>query len=310
MSKIDIRDAFFDRVYDFAKNNPNIFFISADMDAFSLRKLSKDFPNQYLNVGVSEQNMINVACGLAISGKSVFCYSIASFATLRCLEQIKVNICSMNLPVTIIGAGAGFSFGYDGPTHHGHQDISSMRLMPEMNILELSSIDAASLAVDYALKIKSPCYIRLDKGFFPNFTNVPANFNQGFRVLRPLGKTNIVSSGFMINEILHIADQLKEKNYDFGVVDISRIKPFPKNFLKQIINKSNKLISIEESCKTGGVGTILSEIFAQNNVKCQFQIISSPDKQFLEYGDRSWFLEKYQLKGNHLANRIIKFIED
>ena len=114
----------------------------------------------------------------------------------------------------------------------------------------------------------------------------------------------------MINEILHIADQLKEKNYDFGVVDISRIKPFPKNFLEQIINKSNKLISIEESCKTGGVGTILSEIFAQNNVKCQFQIISSPDKQFLEYGDRSWFLEKYQLKGNHLANRIIKFIED
>ena len=110
--------------------------------------------------------MINVAAGLAIAGKIVFCYSIASFATLRCLEQIKVNICSMNLPVTIIGAGAGFSFGYDGPTHHGHQDVSSMRLMPEMSIIELSSNDVVEKAVDYVVEKNGPCYIRLDKGLF------------------------------------------------------------------------------------------------------------------------------------------------
>ena len=80
----------------------------------------------------------------------------------------------MNLPVTIVGAGAGFSFGYDGPTHHGHQDISSMRLLPEMSILELSSNDVAQNAVDYAIKTKSPCYIRLDKGLFPDWSDVGA----------------------------------------------------------------------------------------------------------------------------------------
>ena len=154
MNQLDIRDVFFDRLYQLGSQNSNIMIISADMDAFSLRRFANDFPTQYLNIGVSEQNMINVAAGLAISGKIVFCYSIASFATLRCLEQIKVNICSMNLPVTIVGAGAGFSFGYDGPTHHGTQDISAMRLLPEMSILELSSNDVAVNAIDYVLEKK------------------------------------------------------------------------------------------------------------------------------------------------------------
>jgi len=147
----DIRDAYFDTILEEVRLNKDILVLSADMDAFSLRVFEKEFPSQYLNVGVSEQNMINVAAGLALSGKIVFCYSIAAFATMRCLEQIKVNICSMNLPVTIVGAGAGFSFGYDGPTHHGHQDLSSMRLLPEMRIIELSSNDLAVKAVEYSL---------------------------------------------------------------------------------------------------------------------------------------------------------------
>ena len=159
LNGIDIRDSFFDQLYLKGSTNKNIIILSADMDTFSLRKFSKDFPNQYINVGVSEQNMINVASGLAMSGKIVFCYSIASFATLRCFEQIKVNICSMNLPVTIVGAGAGFSFGYDGPTHHGHQDLSSMKLLPEMSIFELSSNDLAK-NVDFSIEKKSPLYIR------------------------------------------------------------------------------------------------------------------------------------------------------
>ena len=108
MSELDIRDVFFDRLYELGSKNSNVMILSADMDAFSLRKFANDFPNQYLNVGVSEQNMINIASGLALSGKIVFCYSIASFATLRCLEQIKVNICGMNLLLLLWVLGLGF----------------------------------------------------------------------------------------------------------------------------------------------------------------------------------------------------------
>ena len=179
LDQIDIRDVFFDELYTYAKENKNIMVLSADMDAFSLRKIAKDMPDQYLNVGVSEQNMINVASGLALAGKIVFCYSIASFATMRCYEQIKVNLCSMNLPVIIVGAGAGFSFGFDGPTHHGLQDLSSMRLLPEMSIVDLSSNDIAKKSIEFAIFNNGPLYIRLDKGAFPDWYNKQDNFKTG-----------------------------------------------------------------------------------------------------------------------------------
>lgn len=309
MDDVDIRDAFFDRIYEAGSKDPNIMVITADMDAFGLRKIAEDFPLQYLNVGVSEQNMINVAAGLAISGKTVFCYSIASFATLRCYEQIKVNLCSMNLPVTIVGAGAGFSFGYDGPTHHGHTDVSSMRLLPEMNILELSSNDVAQKAVDYAIQTKSPCYIRLDKGLFPDWSDIEADFSKGYRILRPLSKINLICNGYMTKGVLAAADELKKLNYDFGVIDLFRFKPFPETFFQDIVLSSSRLVTIEESCKTGGLGTAISELIAQNDTSCKLRIIASPDKQFIEYGDRDWFHEVYNLSGSGLRDQILRFSE-
>ena len=308
MNQLDIRDVFFDRLYELGSQNSNIIIISADMDAFSLRKFATDFPKQYMNIGVSEQNMINVAAGLAIAGKIVFCYSIASFATLRCLEQIKVNICSMNLPVTIVGAGAGFSFGYDGPTHHGHQDVSSMRLMPEMNIIELSSNDVAEKAVDYAIETNSPCYIRLDKGLFPNWSHIEPDFKKGYRIIRPLSDINLISNGFILRGVIDAAERLNERGVIVGIIDIFRFKPFPVDAITDILASSKKIVSIEESCKTGGLGTALSEVIAQNNINCSFKVIGAPDKQFIEYGEREWFHEKYALSGDSLVEEIFNFL--
>ena len=309
IDQVDIRDAFFDQLYLRGSENKNIILLSADMDAFSLRRFSKDFPSQYINVGVSEQNMINIAAGLALSGKIVFCYSIASFATLRCYEQIKVNICSLNLPVTIIGAGAGFSFGYDGPTHHGLQDLSSMRLLPEMSILELSSNDLAQKSVDFSIENKGPTYIRLDKGPFPYWNQHKIEFSKGFRILKPLKKVNIVTNGFMTRSILEVSRSLEKEGIKCGVVDLFRIKPFPFLFNKEVLALSGTLISIEEGCKTGGLATALSELIAQENKKyCRLHVIAAPDKQFIEYGEREWFHKKYKLDKNGIMDRIITFL--
>src|SRR5438067_72744 len=103
----DVRDAIFDTVYKIAKEDKDFIFIADDMDAFSLRKYKKDLPKQYINIGVAEQNMIDVAAGLASCGKKVCCFGICSYVTTRCYEQIKFSVCSMNLPVTILGIGAG-----------------------------------------------------------------------------------------------------------------------------------------------------------------------------------------------------------
>ena len=113
ISDIDIRDAFFDELYDIAEKDRNVVFLTADMSAFSLERFKKDLSHQYINVGVSEQNMISIAAGLALSGKVVFVYAITPFVTMRCYEQIKVDISGMRLPVTIIGAGLGFTYSSD-----------------------------------------------------------------------------------------------------------------------------------------------------------------------------------------------------
>ena len=109
----DMRDAFFDEIYLESIKNPDLIVITNDMDIFSLRKLKKQRPNQFINVGVAEQNMINIASGLASTGMKVIIYGIAPFVVFRCFEQIKMNICSMNLPVSIVGIGSGVSFAFD-----------------------------------------------------------------------------------------------------------------------------------------------------------------------------------------------------
>lgn len=308
LNEIDIRDSFFDQLYLNGSTNKNIIILSADMDAFSLRKFSKDFPDQYINVGVSEQNMINVASGLAMSGKIVYCYSIASFATLRCFEQIKVNICSMNLPVTIVGAGAGFSFGYDGPTHHGHQDLSSMKLLPEMSIIELSSTDLAKKSINFSIENKAPLYIRLDKGPFPDLSSFKVDFSKGYRILKPLEDINLISNGFMTRKAINVVNTLKSEGVNCGLIDLFYVKPFPKNFHKEIILNSKKIITIEESSISGGLGSSVSDIISTNSSECQLQIIGAPNKQFIEYGDRDWFLDKYNLSEKGIIKSIYENI--
>ena len=307
LDSIDIRDAYFDSILEAARLNKNILVLSADMDAFSLRILEKELPKQYLNVGVSEQNMMNVAAGLALSGKIVFCYSIAAFATMRCFEQIKVNICSMNLPVTIVGAGAGFSFGYDGPTHHGHQDLSSMRLLPEMSIMELSSNDLAMKSVKYSLGGNGPCYVRLDKGRFPNWSAEEVDFNKGYRILRPLQKHNIVTNGFMAERVCGVADKLAGIGQDYGVIDLFLVKPVADIFTTEILLGSENIISVEESCGMGGLGSLLADLISFNNLSCRLNKIAAPDRQFIEYGTRDWFHEKYKIDEAGIYKQLNNF---
>ena len=131
LSSIDTRDAFFFDLYNIARNDRQVVFLTADMGAYSLARFKKDLPKQYINVGVAEQNMVSVAAGLSLSGKKVFIYSITPFTTFRCFEQIKIDLSGMNLPVVIVGMGTGFTYSGDGPTHHAIHDLAVMRVLPD-----------------------------------------------------------------------------------------------------------------------------------------------------------------------------------
>lgn len=302
--RVDIRDAFFDKIYDIASKDKNVIFMTADADAFSIRKYKKDFPNQFINVGVAEQNMIIVASGLALSGKKVFIYAIIPFITMRCYEHIKVNICSMNLPITIIGAGAGLSFGNDGPTHHAVQDISIMHTLPEMTILNPADSMSASVCAQLSYDSDSPIYVRLDKGIFPNIYDKNDNYSNGLKIIKKLSDINIVSTGFMTQQALKIADKLNSIN--IGIVDLYRIKPINEKLLLDIVDRSRQLITIEENSIVGGIGSMLSNILVDNQRDTPLKRIAIADKQCFDYGNRDWLHKKYKIDIDSIVEYINK----
>lgn len=300
----DIRDAYFDLIYAAGFENPNVMVITNDMDVFSLRRFKQDFPDRFINVGVAEQNMINVAAGLASCGKTVVVYGISSFVTFRCYEQLKFNVCSMNLPVIVVGIGPGFSFAFDGPTHHGTQDIAVMRALPEVAIYNPGDIVAAEACATLSLAARGPVYVRIDKGPFPALHDPAGSFAEGYGVLRPMADTNIISTGSLTREAVKIADMLAGQGVAVGVVDLYRLKPLSERFVTEVLANSARVATLEENTLTGGLGSIVSEMIADYGLSTRLHRLALADRQVLRYGSREWLLACEGLDPGGLVKRI------
>jgi len=308
-SSVDMRDALFDEIYRIGESDQNVVFLTDDMDAFSLRRFKQDMPNQFINIGVAEQNMINIATGLAMCEKTVFTYGIASFVTTRCFEQIKVNLCSLNLPVTIIGTGPGFSFGFDGPTHHATMDLAIMRSLPELTIYNPSDSPLATTCAQMAYEASGPVYVRLDKGTFPVLGDGLADHTKGYRVIRPLRETNIVSTGFMSSQAVQVAYKLEEFGMKVGVVDLFRPKPVSDDFADQILGKSKRIVTMEDSSVTGGIGSLVSDLASELGTGIPIARLGVQDKQFITYGEREWFHEINGLDVDSLVETMTRLMK-
>lgn len=304
----DVRDAFFDRIYELASKDKDLVFITADAGAFSLQRFKKDFPERFINVGVAEQTMVLLATGLAMCGKNVFIYSIIPFITQRALEHIKVNICSMNLPITIVGCGAGLSFGFDGPTHHGNQDIAAMKSMPDMKILSPSDAVSSMMSATEAYTSKTPAYVRLDKGKFEQLYDTNESIENGIKTIVDSNDYNIISTGFMTSRAVKVSQNLSDKGLDVGVIDITSIKPLNTAKLKSIISKSKCIFVLEEHSVVGGLGSSVSDFITDNHLRSKFYRLGLPDKQIFEYGDRDWLLDFYNLSEEKISNTIYSHI--
>ena len=157
-----MRDAYVDAIYKATKANKNVLCIVGDIGAFLLRHYIKDFPENYLNLGAAEANMVGVAAGLAMSGKIPFVYTITPFITSRSYEQIKLDVCYNNSNVKLVGIGSGVSYGTMGSSHHSLEDIAIMRALPNMTIFTPSNDQEVEEAVFAAMKHKGPVYIRIN----------------------------------------------------------------------------------------------------------------------------------------------------
>jgi len=303
------RDVFIDTIYEFAKKDKDVYFMSADLGAKALDRFREDLPKQFIHAGISEQNMIDVAAGLAQCGKKVYVYAMTPFITFRCYEQIKVVFGSMNLPVTIVGIGAGYSYDDAGPTHYAIEDISCMRVIPNIEILNPS--DEASIVAAAKLSYENPKlrYLRIDRKYLPD---VYKNENplDGLTEIESGEKVLLCTNGYMFQKAVQVKDILNEKGINIGLVDIFQIKPFNKTKLKEIVSKYEKVVILEEHFLDGGLGSSVLEALSDSGVLVPTLRLGVVDKYLFDNGGRDYIHKLSGIDNETVVEKIIQFVSE
>jgi len=305
---IDLRDSVFETIHQQAKNDPNLIFITSDMGAWSLTKFRNELPDQFINIGICEQTMLGIAAGLASTGKRVVVYAIIPFLALRSLEHIKLDICMMNLPVTIIGGGPGLAYASDGPTHHGVDDLAALCTFPNLNIYNPATGEAGEKSVNDALSSNRPCYIRLDKEQVPNikYTSV----SSGISSLLEGSQHLIITTGTIVHDVLKVKKKLVEAGYSVSVINIDRIKPLNQEYLQQVISQHSSISVVEEQVYQSGLNSLIPALLIDHQLFLPCKRIGIEDSMIFKYGDRQWTKNYVQLGISQIYKQLKQFISE
>ena len=261
-----MRDSFISSLLEVALKDENIILLTADLGFGIFDEFEKQLPNQFFNVGISEQNMTGLATGLSLEGKKVVTYSIGNFPTFRCLEQIRNDACYHDVNVTIVASGGGYSYGQLGYSHHATEDISIMRSLPNTTIVAPCSDWEAKNSIKMLVEKNGVGYLRLDKTFIDS----KKYFKNEFQLYE--AKTYIdgeditlMATGGIVRESIAASEELKKYKVSARVVSIHTLKPIDENVIEDAINNTGGIITIEENSIIGGLAGAISEYCLENN---------------------------------------------
>ena len=292
-----------------AKKNPNIMVATSDSrGSGKLVLYGKELPNQIIEVGIAEQNLVGVSAGLSAAGKKVFAVSPASFLTARSLEQIKADIAYSDHPVCLIGISAGISYGQLGSTHHSIHDYAVLRCINNISIVAPADNFETSEAIKQAVNFSSPLYLRFGKKPMMDISNENKDFKIGKAKFVTKGEdVLLIASGETVQRAYLAAQLLSEKNIHATVISMHTIKPFDaKTFLTES-KKSKVIISIEEHSIYGGLGEQCASLLAQHNINSKFQILGIPDEYMIN-GTQSDVLDYYNMSPEKISNTVISLL--
>jgi transketolase len=265
-----MRTTFIETLVEIAAQRPKLFLLTGDLGYSVLEKFGQTYPDRYLNVGVAEQNMTGIAAGMAMCGNTVVTYSIANFPTLRCLEQIRNDVCYHNADVKIVAVGGGLAYASLGYTHHGVEDLGILRVLPNMTVFAPGD-PAETRAVTRALfEIRGPCYLRLGKAGEPAVHTKMPEFQVGRAIPVRWGRDiTLASTGGMLATVVAAADALKERGISAAVLSYPTVWPFDNEAICQAVSESGRIITAEEH-GPGGLGTLAAEAIAGAGLRARF----------------------------------------
>lgn len=283
-----MRDAFARALYQVAKEDPRVFIVVADISpAGSMAQFRTEFPERFLNVGVAEQSMIGICAGLAMRGCRPFAYTIATFSIYRPFEQVRVDLCYQNLPVTVVGIGGGVSYSTLGGTHHAQEDIAVMGAIPNMAIIAPCDPLETEAATWVCAERNGPTYLRLGKAGEPALTaTAPEPFEFGkVRLLKEGADVCILSYGPIMKMALEVASRIEqEQGRSVAVVSAHTLKPLDTDGIARILSRFEDVAVIEEHSERGGLGAHAKQIAWDNRASCRLHTFALKDEFIHEFG--------------------------
>jgi transketolase len=304
-----MRTAFVKSLFKKAKKNKNIMLLTGDLGYSVFEEFMQTLPNQYINAGIAEQNMTGVAAGMAMEDKIPFIYSIVPFVTMRNFEQIRNDICYQNLNVKVVGVGAGFSYGTYGHTHHGLEDIGILRTLPNITILAPGDPMETAFAVEAALKINGPVYIRLGRAGEPMVHSKKPVLHVGKGFLLQEGRDiTVIGTSTMLYTTQQVVKMLSEKNISVRFISMHTIKPLDKEIIIESAKKTKAIFTIEEHSLIGGLGSAVAEVLAEENTAVRFKRFAVPDRFTKTMGLRVHMLRANNLLPEQIVRDILAHI--
>lgn len=305
-----MRTAFFRTLLDLALQDERIYLVVGDLGFGVVESFAQKLPRQFLNPGVAEQNMTGIAAGLALSGKIVFTYSIANFPTLRCLEQIRNDICYHNANVKIVAVGGGFAYGALGMTHHATEDLAILRALPAMTVVApgdpLETASATRALVDHS----GPCYLRLGRAGENIVHSAAIHFAIGRALMLQDGHDlTLISTGGMLETTVAAANRLASQGFHARVLSMHTVKPLDANAVMRAATETSAVFTVEEHSMIGGLGSAVAEVLAESGQSVVFRRIALPAAFSSKIGSQQYLRDQYGLSESAIVASVHAALE-
>ena len=303
-SRIGPRAVYGQALTALATENENIIAMSADLGRSSgLDRFSKEYPDQFLNTGIAEQNMVGCAAGLARMGFDVFASTFAPFASMRASEQVRMNMGYMGEPVKLVALGSGLAMAYLGNSHFGLEDVAVMRTVPGLTIISPADCSEIYKTLEACVGFDQPVYIRLT-----GTPNAPVVYTEDYTFeigkavwLTPPCEVMLISSGTTVGHCLLAAEKLKEAGLDVGVLNMHTIKPLDAVALADVARHASTVFVIEEHTTVGGLGSAILDHYNASGMPFPRIVTHGIPDRFVETGDYAFMLKAARLDGEGIA---------
>jgi transketolase len=304
-----LRDTFARTLYQVAKKRPDVFIVVADISpAGSMAPFREEFPRQFINVGVAEQTMISLCAGLALRGCTAFAYTIATFSIYRPFEQVRIDLCYQNLPVTVVGIGGGVSYSTLGGTHHAQEDIAVVGAIPNMAVIAPCDPLETEAATWACAERNGPTYLRLGKAGEPNLTaSAPEPFEFGkVRLIKEGRDACIISYGPIMKMAFEVAERMeRETGRSVAIYSAHTVKPLDTKGIRRILDNYETVAVVEEHSMRGSLGGQIKELAWDARAKCDLLTFSLKDEFIHQFGSQRDMWAAHGLTPETIYDQII-----